>query len=524
LDSQTPIVYQINEDSNSLKVTWYYSANNQVKRFLIEYEIEGAINRYQDVVEFYWKIIEDKHEFIKNFHGEVNLPESSPDLFKVFIHTTAQPGTLTFSDDLKKATVELKDVPKDSFVEFRVLTSPSIFSGISQIQTKKYEAILNEEKRILKLNQFQFFTHSLKFIAIVVIIPIIIFFYFYFKYGREPKVDYQLKYETEPPRDVPPMFLAVLYKKDTATSPKGLIATILDLARRGYMEIREQKRDQLFGLMKNTEQIFTITKKGRKELASETSLLDFERNILKLLFVNMTSKDEISSSEIKKWGQKNRYGILKEISKLKKDAESWFKKTYFDIYEPRSLKTAFKFLGFFALYAIIIFAFLFFTNINFPANLITIFIILTLVFIPLGFFAFWAIRNKTPESTLEMKRWNAFKRYITDFSAMKDAPLTLLYIWDRYLIYAVVLGVANKLLDNIKNLSLERHVSVAAVSWYHPIGSPGVPKGMMSPESFSSFSSNMSSMINALSSSSSVGGGFSGGGGGGGGGGGSGAG
>jgi uncharacterized membrane protein YgcG len=87
----------------------------------------------------------------------------------------------------------------------------------------------------------------------------------------------------------------------------------------------------------------------------------------------------------------------------------------------------------------------------------------------------------------------------------------------------IVLGVAKELLENVKGLRLERHAPVAAVVWYHPIGAPGIPKGMMSPEAFDSFTSNMSNTINALSSSSSVGGGFSGGGGGGGDGGGSGA-
>jgi uncharacterized membrane protein len=511
--------YSLSESSDILKVTWYYTANYEVKKFLITYEIEGAVKSYQDVAEFYWKVIEEEHEFIKDFHGEINLPEPSPNLFKVFIHSNAELGTLTFSDDLKKATVDMRSIPKDSFVEFRVLTLPSIFSGISQIQSKKYEAILNEEKGIFMSDQILSFTNSIIFYIILTIAPIIIFLYYYLRYGVEPKVDYQLKYEQEPPKDIPPMALAAMYGDDINISAKGLLATIFDLARRGYIDIREERKKHLLGLIEKTEQIFKITKKGKDELTSKSSLLDFEKDVLKLLFKDMSkNEDELSSSEMTKWCKNHQSTVKETVKKLNKDAESWFEKNYFKMYEPRSLRKSKKFLILLVLYGIVIFFVLTFNK------LIPLLFILGpdlwfIIFIVISFVVFLganAIKKRTPEATLEMKKWDAFKRYISDFSAMKDAPTTLLHIWDRYLVYAVVLDVAKELLENIKNLSLERNAPVAAVFWYHPIGTPGIPSGMMSPESFSAFSANMNNMINALSSSSSVGGGFSGGGGGGG--------
>jgi len=129
--------------------------------------------------------------------------------------------------------------------------------------------------------------------------------------------------------------------------------------------------------------------------------------------------------------------------------------------------------------------------------------------------------KRTYESALEIKKWKAFKRFISDFSVMKDAPLTLLKIWDEYLIYAIVFGVAEKLLENLKKLSIETGRSISAIAWYH--GLSPIPGRMISPENITSFVNNLSHTVNALSSSTSVGGGFSGSGGGGGGGGSSGA-
>jgi uncharacterized membrane protein len=522
LDTENILSYDLAEDSTHVKATWYYSANDEVKRFLITYEIDGAVKSYQDVAEFYWKVIEEEHEFINNFHGEVNLPQASPNLFKVFIHTRAAPGTLAFSEDFKKAMVDLKDIPKDSFVEFRILASPSIFSEVSPIQSNKYEEILSEEKNIFQSNQIYTFTGSPIIYIILLIIPVIIFIYFYFKYGREPKVDYQREYEQEPPRDMPPMALAAIYKEDLQSSVKGLLATIFDLARRGYIDIREEKKEKMLGLIHKTEQIFKITKKGRKELSARGSLLDFENDVLRLLFVSMNkSKDEISSSEISKWCQSNQIYMQKFLPRLAKDAKSWFEKTYFNVYEPKSLKESNKFAIILICYSALAFVVLFLSNMAQPV--VSMLIIIIVIGVVVGVLGVHAVKKRTPEATLEIKRWNAFKNYISDFSAMKDAPVTLLHIWDRYLVYAVVLGVAKELLENVRDLSLERHAPIAAVVWYRPIGAPGVPKGMMSPQAFSAFSSNMTNMINALSSSSSVGGGFAGGGGGGGGGGGSGA-
>ena len=520
LDTNISLNYDINEDSTHVKATWYYSANNQVKRFLIVYKIEGAVKRYNDVSEFYWKVVEDSHESIRSFESSVNLPSPSPNLFKIFVHSSASPGKINFLKDFQEADVTMQSIPANTFVEFRVLTDPSIFSGVSQITENKYQPILNEESVNF---QFSNITGSpLFYVVVIIVIPLIIFIYFYLKYGREPKVDYQLNYEQEPPRDMPPMALAAIYGGNKQNSAKGLLATIFDLARRGFIDIREEKKERLFGLIDKNEEVFKITKKGKNALSSKGRLLNFERDALKLFFKEMSNgKDEIRSSEMTKWCKWNRGTMLSSITKMGEESKNWFEKTYFKLYEPKSLKESGKFMGIMIAYFLFIFSLLFFYKIL-PPDFRLIILGSALVFIIISIAAH-AVNKRTPEATLEIKKWKAFKRYISDFSAMKDAPLTLLHIWDRYLVYAVVLGVAKELLENIKDLSLDRHAKVAAVAWYHPIGSVGVPTGMMSPEAFSSFSSNMNSMITALSSSSSVGGGFSGGGGGGGGGGGSGA-
>ena len=536
LNRDKELTYDVQEDEKHVKATWSYTASDEVKRFLIVYEIKDAVKRYNDVAEFYWKIIEEEHEYIRNFNAEVNLLESSPDLFKLFVHSAAKPGTMIFSDDLKKVSVAMQDIPKNRFVEFRLLTSPSVFSDVESIEQNKYESILNEER--LNLVQSSISTNVIFLCPILLIPLVVIFLYFYFKYGVEPKVKYEGIYEHDPPMKIPPMALAHLIAgrfEGSQMQVRGFIATILDLARRGYITIKEEVKSRVFFSDKK-EQRFILTKKGKKELTSPKKLLDFELLVLKFLFqvvpsggsmdissdkvVIRTRKiyPEVTSSDIVDWNRKKRLG-LSFIGTLFKKASSWFESKHFRIETNLSMAKRNLFLIISIIYLISISAFLIWVQ----AVFIPLVIIGALIVGIFLLFASIPILRKTPESTLALKRWKAFKKFITDFSAMKDAPTTLIHIWDEYLIYAVVLGVAKKLLKILEKLALEQHVKFVAAGWYYGTGVTKTPSGVMSPESFSSLASNLSGTISALSSSTSVGGGFAGGGGGGGGGGASGA-
>lgn len=509
LDTNESLTYDLQEDSTHAKATWYYSANNQVKRFLIVYKIESTVKRYEDVADFYWKVIEDSHESIDKLDSYVNLPTSSQNLFKIFVHSSASPGEINFYRDFKSAAISMQNIPKDTFVEFRVLTEPSVFSGVEQISKKEYENILNEEKRIFYSSTF---FGDVWIITLLSALPIIAFIYFFLKYGRDPKVDYELTYEQEPPSKMPPMALSNLLegeenKTEIRREAMGLIATIFDLARRGYLEVREEKKKRFLGLGEKTEQVFIRTNENTIKLE------DFEKDVLSFIFSCGSDKNKVTSSEIVDYCRWNRYKVQKNIEKIDENARKWFEKNYFSITEKINSSIKKKIATVMLVYLlgiIILFAFYYSLYLFIPM-LITVLMTFVSIF----------ITRRTYQSALEIKKWKAFKKYISDFSAMKDAPVTLLKIWDEYLVYAIALGVAQKLLENLKELSIETRRPIAAVSWYHGI-SP-IHGNTISPEAISGFIDGMSHTVSALSSSTSVGGGFSGGGGGGGGGGSSGA-
>jgi uncharacterized membrane protein len=104
---------------------------------------------------------------------------------------------------------------------------------------------------------------------------------------------------------------------------------------------------------------------------------------------------------------------------------------------------------------------------------------------------------------------------------MREAGPELLPLWERYLVYAVSLGVAQKLIHNLALLAQEYDYSLSHPAWYHTAS--GATFSTDSLSGMTNFVENLQNLTSALSSSTSSGGGFSGGGGGGGGGGSSGA-
>jgi uncharacterized membrane protein len=131
------------------------------------------------------------------------------------------------------------------------------------------------------------------------------------------------------------------------------------------------------------------------------------------------------------------------------------------------------------------------------------------------------------EDRTRIKRLEAFRRYLRDFSDLPNAPALAVVIWEQYLAWAVALGVADEVERQVKAL-------VPVESLRSPI--PGGPTGLAGINAWHSFQAAAPSIVMASmatpaaagsssggfgSSSSSSGfggGGFSGGGGGGGGG------
>jgi uncharacterized membrane protein len=520
---------EVTDRGASLYIKWGYSAQNEQKTFRVTYTVNGALKRYQDVADFYWKVIEDQHERVARSQVTVFLPTPSPDLFKIYIHADAPPGKLTFSEEHEQAWIDQAGIPGNAFQEVRVLTAPGIFPQVSLQPIARYQQILNEEKSNYLTSSLRKYVLIPLGIVLMVILPLILLIVLYVRFGREPKLSYDATYEHEPPRMAPPVSLpAILNQRLDSTEVykhtfQGMFATLLDLARRGFVSIHETKE----GHRRKYE--FRLDKPDR------VSQLDpFGRDVVKFFFEEVAAEPNVLTDKaLEKYmaNQNRATGIRAMLSDFYDRAKKWWAtELSAPLLDPASNRAYLTFCGL----TIVLLGLGWLALSNglkgvfggqggiaqaVPAALGAI---VFLIFL----FAGRTILRWTEAAYLEHKRWLAFKKFLKDFSAIEKAPVQLLAIWEQYYVYAAALGVAHEFLKNITRLSEKQGMPLVLPIWYMAAAGSG-PGNLASLgdglAGFESFATNMTSMMSSFSTATSSGGGFSGGGGGGGGGGSSGA-
>lgn len=533
-DTRKPLRYQVERDGSDITLRWFYQAQDTTKRFLIAYRIRNAVQHYADVAQFYWKAIEGDHALIDRVRITIIPPAPSLTLFKVFVHSKAPPGELEIAPDFSRAVISQAGIPETSFVEVRLFLEPGLFPQAPVQSGQDYATLLADERRQSErelrvwTRLWTIFRTGITISGLIVLALIAGFVWTYYRYGQEPTGGYSGIYEREAPRPLPPAVVPAIMtqgKVERAQMPRAFAATLLEAARLGYLDIEERQDSGLLGtgLFKDTDLVYRLTEKGKELLkrrtpaelpAGERSLEPFEIAVLEVVFRNAGSADVATSDAIEAWGKRivgSKSNFLRFIELWGPQLRSWFETKYFKLDDPASERAKIAFIT----VTVVVIGLTFF--IGFGVSL--------LLAGPVGFLlivlAYRGLSRRTPQAALEVRKWEAFRRFMTDFSAMKDAGPKLLGLWEHYLVYAMALGVADRLLNNLKLVAAELHQPVPSARWFH---SPSIDRGMagMSVSSLESLTrsfQNFQNLSRALSTSTSSGGGFSGGGGGGGGGG-----
>jgi len=137
-----------------------------------------------------------------------------------------------------------------------------------------------------------------------------------------------------------------------------------------------------------------------------------------------------------------------------------------------------------------------------------------------------SVRKKLTQYGAEQKAmWDAFKKFLLDFSNLEKADIPAITIWEHYLVYAVSLGVAKEVIDQLPKVFSDSDLSDPNLTYMRGYGSYN--SMYMMNHMVSDTARSVASAVNtaniassAMSSGSGGGGGFSGGSSGGGGGGG----
>lgn len=498
--------YNINDIKNGKQIKIFTPSRDGYKTTKITYTLYDVVVKYNDVAEMYWNFIGDGWEYgIDNVNINITLPGSS-NMLKVFAH-----GPLNgYSEIINANSVALNvsGLRRGEQVDARLLFDNSLVDTTKRVYENKLESILEQEGELAKQANLKreiakkSFWGAIIITVIALLAPIIIYIR---ARKKASKPVFNGKYYRELPEDYGPAIMNKLLNPvmGGSASSKDMLATLLDLVRKKYVEIEpiingknKQPKDYLLKLV-NTD---------LSELnESEKHFVD------NLIFVGTT---EITLKELSKKNSKSvtaqneaNKAYLKWQEIVKKIAEEK------DLLKADNIKIGmFKYILCFLLpigvatyggtygYDDII-------GIGILGIIVSIFELIIIML------SHYDLNIRTEKGIEHNAMWKAFKKFLLDFSKLDEHDYKSIAIWEHYLVYATALGVSKQVIKELKIIfPTEFEQDTNMFSTYTTIGILANSNSFGSFES--SFTSAAGTAFSHASSSSGSGGGFSGGGGG----------
>lgn len=495
---------EIQNTPDKFYIKWHYTANNEIKTFLLNYKIENAVTNHNDISEFYWQLIGDGWDKgVGNVDTKIYISPPAPDN-KIWAFGHGPLNGKIYIQSGSQVNFSAENLPAKKFFEVRVLFPKLETAIFAQNGNSNLNKILAEEKTFEKKSVFNKYMAWL-FVIVLSILPIIRVIYWVKKWRQVgddaplPEVNIAGKLH-EAPTDLEPALVETLINS-TLLIPTGksVTATILNLVHKKILKIERFKTKGIFG---KTDYTLILINKNKK-------LTYFENELVQFLFGD--KGNEISFSEIKKIGRKYP---TKTNTFWKKWQEEPLKELLDKGYIEKESKLAKDKL----MIEVLIYFFVIILLTIFGAPMFSVFgiYIIIPILIAISAFVFLLILSpymikRTEKGNYELASWLAFKSYLKDYKVTVNYPIDSVILWEKYLVYGTALGISAKALSE-----LPINLAITNTSNIYVMTSGG-------SNNFSTFSSGLTSMTSTFSSFGATGsgssGGFSGGGGGGGGGG-----
>ena len=485
---------------NGKSYKMYYKAENEKVAFLIEYTLEDMVVLHEDVAELYFAILsEDFEDSIEDLQIRVNLPkEDSSNNFRIWTH-----GDLTANIDFLNRSSFLTTVKKtyaNTAIDVRTTFDASLMNRSLVRKTTEEKAldqiIAVEEERAQAANQAREtakknMTITYIICAIYIVIIILWWIYVYIRFDREYKSTFTLKYNREFIEDY--NVEVVDYLMNHNITPNAMSASILNLIYKKNIKVEEIPSEK-----KKKE------KNYRFSLINRDKASDTEDVLLDFLFETVGKDNTFTTEELKKYASgtttfgnfQKSYTNWQNCARKDGERQNFFEKNGLPIVSSIFL----------LLIALIIVCYVSYLDVY--SVMVIIVMTLSLVFLIYALF----IRKRTKKGNEDYVRWKAFKNFLEDFGRFDIKELPEIALWEKYLVYATVFGLADQV-EKAMNVKISE-LPEGTMSMYYPSYVDFHIAHMVSHSINNSFTSNQTAISNSriASSRGSSGSGFGGGG------------
>ena len=430
--------YEVTENDGVYRIKLYSRNYNNVRTFKFVYILPEAIRVYDDVAQLNRKMVgKDWQQGISTVRVNIEIPVSTSydnSNILVFGH-----GPLTGEVDKEENTVfyKLDDYYPGDFLEAHILMEPEIFSEYdnSKIIHKEMkqelldmearladeanaerENALRREQRLQKIS-----SNAKPIMGGIASIWAVLMYYIHIIFKRKNKVKDDIKYLRDLPDDSSPALVGGVITK--SVNDNEILATIVDLIRRKVLTLDTS----------DTKTIITLTGSTEKLSAQENTIID--------IYINDFGDGK--SLDLKSFGF-----FQKVPMKTAKKFERW---SNYIISEMNRKGLVYQHMGCGA-----IFIFVLISIIIAFGSIIQAILTENPIFMlgmPLGAILFIStvIAESPSKKMAETKsKWQALKNFLSDYSQLEEAKITSIHLWEQYFVYAIALGVSDKVVKAYK--------------------------------------------------------------------------
>ena len=431
--------YEVSVSDELYRIKLYSKNHNNRRTFKFVYKLPEAITVYDDVAQFNRKMVgQEWQQGINYITAKVIIPVSASydnSNILVFGH-----GPLTGEVDKEGNTViyKLNNYYPGDFLEAHILMEPEIFSEYNKskivhkdmkqklldMEAKLADEANAERDKAIRQQEMinKVFEKPGLIFGVLSSIWGALMYYIHVIFKRKNKVKNSVgKYLRELPDNSSPALVGGFMTN--SINDNEILATIVDLVRRKVLTLENSDKNSIIILVGNTEKLS----------AQERVIVD--------IYINDFGDGK--SLDLKSFGffQKVPMSVARKFEKWRAMVQS----------EMDRKNLTYQGLG---CLGVIFFAFfpMIFTFAGLVIGMITgnkMFLLIVVMGIIL-FVSGAKARYPRKELAEAKDKWQAFKNFLSDYSQLEEAKITSVHLWEQYFVYAVALGVSEKVVKAYK--------------------------------------------------------------------------
>lgn len=439
----------------------YYRTNSNKTAFLLEYTVKNVVVLHKDVAELYWTFVPDGfEEDLKNVQIKIHLPqEDYSDNFRFWAHGDLT-GNISKIDEstvlakidsvLEGHTVDVRlafnsTLVKDELISKKVLDTA--LNKIIEVEEKRADEANRQREELLRIYNF------VKYGTILLYVILIFAWIFVFlKYGKSPKSSYFSKYNREFIDDY--NVEVIDYLMNRKITPNAMSASIMNLIYKKNISAKEIVANE-----KSKKKDYEFTLENLENISeSEKILIEFLFDKVGKNTVDTQNKKTFTTMGLKKYanGTKTCSTFISSYTKWKNNVIADSNKEEFFTKSGKPIVMA----TIIFISAVLLFMFGVSHGVDFiPTYLMLFFVIIFLFYCML-------VYKKTEKGSLHYDKWKAFKNFLDDFGAFELKELPEIALWERYLVYATVFGLADKVQKAMNVRISELNVDAMGYDYY----------------------------------------------------------